>query len=463
MIYFLTKERKLFDEEYEGIKIIHEINKVFEYFKDKEFIGLDTETEGFDPYTKKVLLMQLGDKNNQFVIDCSTVPLVLFKELLEDESKTFILQNAKFDLRFLLHHSIVVKKVFDTYLAESVLFTGIKYARKALDFLVDKYLGATLNKEIRQKIHIEGNTERVIRYAAQDVEYLEDLMNAQIVELKRLDLEKALDLDNKFVIVLAYIEYCGIYLNAERWKAKMIKDLERVSETEQALNNFIIDNKLERFINPQLDLFSSDRQCNIKWSSSMQVIPLMKELGVDTKTIDKESGKTKDSVEADILRGQEDKSPLVKLYLDYKQAEKVVSTYGESWLKQINPVSNRIHSSFTQILNTGRLSCGGKQGGVELVNLQNIPADKTTRSCFTNQNEDSVLVVADYSGQESVVLANMSKDENLINFYKSGLADLHSFVAAKINPELEGLDLDTIKTQYKKERQEAKAANFAIA
>ena len=72
------------------------------------------------------------------------------------------------------------------------------------------------------------------------------------------------------------------------------------------------------------------------------------------------------------------------------------------------------------------------------------------------------MIVADYSGQESVVFANFSKDTEIINFYKSGMADMHSFIAQKIYPELEELDLGTIKKEHKQKRQNAKAAGFAI-
>ena len=310
MIYFVTKEQRLFND-LNNITICNDYNKVLEYFEDKKYIGLDTETEGFDPFTKKVLLMQLGDRENQFVIDTRTISPLLFKDLLEDPTKVFILQNAKFDLRFLLHYRIVVQEVFDTYLAESVLFTGIKYARKALDFLVEKYLGKTLNKEIRSQIHKEGNTERVIKYAAEDVEFLEDLMNEQLKELNKKDLIKALDLDNKFVKVLAYCEYCGIYLNPAKWKAKMQKDLQRQEKSKQELNKYIIDNGFEKYIEAQLDLFSSERRCNINWASSKQVVPLMKSLGVNTQVRDPKTGNMKDSVEADVIKTQVDKSPLL--------------------------------------------------------------------------------------------------------------------------------------------------------
>lgn len=64
--------------------------------------------------------------------------------------------------------------------------------------------------------------------------------------------------------------------------------------------------------------------------------------------------------------------------------------------------------------------------------------------------------------QESVIFANFSQEPEIISFYEQGLADMHSFIASKIYPELEGLTLDEIKAKHKDKRQNAKAAGFAI-
>ena len=94
-------------------------------------------------------------------------------------------------------------------------------------------------------------------------------------------------------------------------------------------------------------------------------------------------------------------------------------------------------------------------------NMQNIPSDKRTRGCFQSE-PGNVLIVSDYSGQEQIVLANKSLDPDLLYFYSQGLADMHSFVAGKIFPELSSLTLDEIKEQHKDKRQIAKGAGFAI-
>ena len=71
--------------------------------------------------------------------------------------------------------------------------------------------------------------------------------------------------------------------------------------------------------------------------------------------------------------------------MEYKEASKVTSTYGQNFLDQINPVSGRIHTSFQQLgADTTRITSGGKDkgAGIKYVNLLNLPSDHETRACF---------------------------------------------------------------------------------
>ena len=291
MIYFVSNQYQIFDNPRIQYCTVEDSLK---YLNNLKYIGVDTETEGFDPYTKRILSLQLGDFNNQYVVDTSTVDIQKYKELLEDESKILLLQNAKFDLKFLYHYRIVPVNVFDTMLAEAVLFTGIKSARKSLDYLAKKYCKVELDKSIRGNIHREGLSDRVIIYGADDVKYLETIMNKQMVKIREYELEKALSLDNLFVKTLAYVEYCGIYLDKDKWLAKMSKDNDRLEQAKQKLNDWVISNNLSKYIDNQLDLFSTERKCLINWASQKQVIPLFKDLGIDTSTTDDKTGLPKD-------------------------------------------------------------------------------------------------------------------------------------------------------------------------
>jgi DNA polymerase-1 len=462
MIYLVTNQQAMFSPVGYSMATVEES---LEYLEQLEIIGFDTETRGLDPFTKELLSMQLGDQEKQYVVDCQSVDPKLYKKVLE--SKMLIMHNAKFDLRFLYYYNIVPTQIFDSFLVERILTTGIDTARRSLDAVVYKYCKIELDKSVRGNIHREGLSTRVIKYAADDVKYLHQVKRKQEVALQEKNLHKTASLDNQFVCVLAYIEFCGMYMNPEDWRNKCDDDLKDLNTVKLLLDEFILNNQstYPQYIDNQLSLFDDGIKCKLNWASSKQVIPFMQSLGVDTLTKDKETGLMKHSVDKKVLGPQKKKHPIISTYIEYTEHQKVVSTYGENWFDYINPVTGRIHSNYTQIMNTGRLSSGQKgkpkQGIPQMPNMQNIPSDNRTRGCFQAE-PGNLLIVSDYSGQEQIVLANKSMDKDLIYFYQQGLGDMHSFVASKIFPELGSLTLDEIKDKHKDKRQIAKGAGFAI-
>lgn len=462
MIYLVTGQQSMFSPAGYSLATVEES---LEYLKTLDIIGFDTETMGLDPFTKPLLSMQLGDETKQYVVDCKTIDPKLYKDILE--SKMLIMHNAKFDLRYLFYYGIVPTKIYDSFLMERVLTTGIDTVRRSLDAVVYKYCKIELDKTVRGSIHREGLSTRVIKYAANDVKYLHQVKRKQEVALAENNLTRTASLDNEFVIVLAYIEFCGFYMNPQDWRKKCEEDKKDLEAVKQKLDQFILDNpdKYPDYIDNQLDLFADGVSTKINWASSKQVISFMQSLGVDTLTKDKDTGLYKHSVDKKVLGPQKKKHPIISTYIEFTEHQKVVSTYGENWFDYINPVTKRIHSNYTQIMNTGRLSSGQKgdkkRGIPQMPNMQNIPSDKRTRGCFQSQ-PGNVLIVSDYSGQEQIVLANKSLDPDLLYFYSQGLGDMHSFVASKIFPELSSLTLDEIKEQHKDKRQIAKGAGFAI-
>jgi DNA polymerase-1 len=463
MIYLVTNQASLFSAPGYSLATVEES---LEYLKQLDVIGFDTETMGLDPHTKELLSMQLGNEERQYVVDCKTVDPRKYKELLE--TKELIMHNAKFDLRFLYYYKIVPVKVFDTFLVERILTTGIDTVRRSLDAVVYRYCKIELDKTVRGHIHREGLSTRVIKYAADDVKYLHQVKRKQEVSLKENNLTRTASLDNEFVSVLAYIEFCGFFMNRDQWKIKCDEDLKDLQVVKEQLDKFVLDNsdKYPHLIDNQLSLFEDGVRCKINWASSHQVIPFMQSLGVDTLTKDKDTGLMKHSIDKKVLGPQKKKHPIISTYIEFTEHQKVVSTYGENWFGYINPTTGRIHSNYNQIMNTGRLSSGQrgdkKKGLPQMPNMQNIPSDSRTRSCFQSE-PGNMLIVSDYSGQEAVMLVNHSLDPDLLSFYQKGLSDMHSFIAAKIFPELEGLTVDEIKEKHKHKRQIAKSVGFAIA
>lgn len=86
MIYLVTNSKELFTNEAYTIINVEDSLKLLEPL---EIVGLDTETEGFSPFLKKLLLLQLGNRDFQIVIDCTTVDISLYKPYLES-SRLFL-------------------------------------------------------------------------------------------------------------------------------------------------------------------------------------------------------------------------------------------------------------------------------------------------------------------------------------------------------------------------------------
>lgn len=441
---------------------------VLNWLESIQEIPIDAETTGFDPHTDKLQCIQVGDYNNQFVIDCTQGLPNWVQPALRD--KILIGHNLKFDLGFLYKLGWYHTKIYDTFVVEKILYCGLAMVQAGLDDTVERYCKVKLDKSMQALIAKEGLTPRAIAYAADDVKYLIPVKEAQEKLAIRQDLTEVVKLENAFTPALTYLEYCGFKLNVDKWKAKVAKDNVRMAEKEKALDDWVFANNLTWAIESQLDMFQA-QEVKINWASPAQVADFFIKLGIDA-TVKSGEGRKK-SVEESVIAKYKAEHPIVAMYLDYKKAEKVCTTYGDNFLTQINPATGRIHTYFKQILDTGRTASGGKQGDKQLVNFQNIPADPETRACFEAE-EGNTLIVADYSGQEQIVLANMCLDPVLLDFYDKGEGDMHSFVASVMY----GVDMQKILVAKEKKenkipldpedklmlgyRQDAKEASFAI-
>jgi len=418
-------------------------------------IQCDSETTGLFFQQHKLKSLQLGTGENEYVIHPDYV--YEFKNLLE--TKTLILHNAKFDLKFLYNVGIFPNKVFDTYVAECVLYCGDTFHRKALNVVVKTRLGIDLDKSVRKGIADKEMRGEVIQYAADDVKHLHNLKEHQLKEAKKKDLIKCINLENDYVIALAYLEFCGIKLDKDKWRAKMKDDENQLNEARKLLDKLIFTKDLKKYINYQLDLFSEGIGTSINWDSPKQVIELFTGLGIDCwETV---KGEKKQSASAKSIEKYQDEYPFIADYLHYKELQKVVGTYGEGFIKQIDPVTGRIYTQFSQIMDTGRTSCGGKNKdtGESFINLQNLPNNKNTRTCFV-ADTGNVIVDADYSSMEVVVLTNKSMESGLLEFFDNGFTDFHSYNAKKIYPELADKTFDEVKKDYNNLRQNAKVGGL---
>ena len=482
MIFLVTSQQQLFESNLYSLMTVEEsLNEMQSW----NVIQLDSETTGRDSHLCDLLCVQFGnDKaDKQIVVDCTTVDIKKYKALLE--SKLCILQNAKFDLQFFFNYGIIIRKVYDTMIVEQLLHLGypagqISYSLKEIAW---RRLGIDIDKTVRGEIIWRGLDDTVIQYAAGDVMYLEKIMHSQMKDLKKQELLKAAHIECDFVPVIAYLEWCGIHLDQEKWKAKMQVDLEKLNNAKISLDAFVVNNpKLKGYvyIDTQGDLFNGfdlTPKVDINWSSSQQVVKIAKILGFDTQVKDKKTGEDKDSVLEKHLKSQKGIcDEFLKLYFDYQEHFKVRSSFGQGHLNAINPKTDRIHTIYRQLgAASGRMSCGSQQPNEDLAklkkipakectypNMQQLPADDATRGSFTAP-DGYEWCSCDYSALESRLGADIYNEPAMIEEYLHGSGDIHSLVAKFCFPkELEGVDVKDIKKLRPDLRKKAKGPEFAM-
>lgn len=525
MIYLVSHNKSLFKTD----KYIEAtIEQAMSVLLPLKLCQLDTETKGLDCHTKALLTIQLGNKDNQVVIDWTTLTpreKQIVKNYLESD-RLFLGWNLMFDLTFLYVQGIYPKHIWDGMIVEQLLYLGYpaQMREKSLKAAAWNYLNINIDKTVRGKIVNDGLTTEVVIYAAGDVTYIEDIKEKQDIEVEKQGMKLAVELECEFVKSLAYFKYCGVHLDITKWKAKMTKDQAKLDKAISELNAWVIawdkenphngydiqypelkypkysadypaevkrlikdgykrfpqedlqtpDGKVDAYkkviknqftrIDTQGDLFTgfdTEPKCVINWSSQKQVIPLFELLGINVETFDKKTKQKKKSIEANVLKPQKNDFPIIPIFLEYQEAAKVVSTYGQNWLNAINPKTGRIHADFHSIgTDTARVSSGG---GVWKLNMQNLPHDPETRACFTSE-EGNAWLSADYQSQESRIIASVSKDEKMIDLFEHGCGDVHSLVAYMSYPNIIPRDtkIEDIKKLYHNWRQKAKSIEFAI-
>ena len=525
MIYLVSHNKSLFQTD----KYIEAtMEQAMSVLLPLKLCQLDTETKGLDCHTKALLTIQLGNKDNQVVIDWTTLTLKekqIVKNYLESD-RLFLGWNLMFDLTFLYVQGIYPKHIWDGMIAEQLLYLGYpaQMREKSLRAAAWNYLNINIDKTVRGKIINDGLTTEVVIYAAGDVTYIEDIKEKQDIEIEKQGMKLAVELECEFVKSLAYFKYCGVHLDITKWKAKMAKDQAKLDKAISKLNAWVVawdkenphsgydiqypelkypkystdyPNEVKRLIKdgykrfPQEDLqtpdgkvdaykkviknqftqidtqgdlftgFDTEPKCVVNWSSQKQVIPLFELLGINVETFDKKTKQKKKSIEANVLKPQKNDFPIIPIFLEYQEAAKVVSTYGQNWLNAINPKTGRIHADFHSIgTDTARVSSGG---GVWKLNMQNLPHDPETRACFTSE-EGNAWLSADYQSQESRIIASVSKDEKMIDLFEHGCGDVHSLVAYMSYPNIIPRDtkIEDIKKLYHNWRQKAKSIEFAI-
>ena len=429
---------------YEYITERSHYDRAIKELENVSVVSLDTETTGFDPHTCKLLLFQISVPDKSYIIDAraldiSTLPEI--KDILEDPSRIKILQNAKFDYKFIKKHTgFELYNIYDTLLAEGVLTAGLSAKMASLKDLTKNYLGLDMDKNIRKSfvgLKDINFSEDQLKYAAIDTFVLFPIFDSQIPKLRQQGVIETAKTEFAVTKVVGEMELKGVYINRSKWEDIIVNLKKRRDEiTEEfygSISGYYSFNNVDLFGNnappininsqPQLlDLFNKKLSLNIP-STADPVLELVNH-------------------------------PLVKTLREYRKYEKLISAFGESLLEKINKQTKRIHPEFNQMgAATGRFSCNNP-------NLQQIPRDTPEapfRACF-NPESGYKFVISDYSSMEMRILADLSGDKKFIEAIRNGY-DLHSYTAALMF----GLEYsEDFKKKHGDLRQAAKAINFGL-
>jgi DNA polymerase I len=370
----------------------------------KNGLGFDLETTGLDPFLKKPIIISIGNKEEQAVINISLVNDEVLQpvfKFLEDSKTTIFGQNIKFDYKFMKrHYNVEITNMHDTMIADQIQLKG-KKMQSSLDKLAERYLfGVKIDKDLQTSfIDWPGGDIDIDQqyYSAIDVMYLESIYRREKELILKKDLGRVLDLEESIIDVVGDMELNGLYINREDWLKARDSALPLLKKSIQDLH--------VKF-KPYYDQFREGKE--IKISSPKQLLPVLN--WAVQKTLKRKFKNTNEKT----LGPYVEKDETIALLMEYRGFEKLINAYGESFLDLINPMTNRIHPSFHQVSNTesGRFSC-------DEPNVEQIPQSQDYRTPFCAQDPDWCIVGGDMSQAEPRLLAHFSQEPELLDIYNN--------------------------------------------
>ena len=390
--------------------------------------AIDLETTGLTPIDSRILLCQIGlPDHTVFVIDTNAVKLDPILPFLSSVKHKKIIQNSKFERRFILNkYGVRINNVFDTQLAERLLQPdSYNYGLKDL---AAKYSNVILNKDIRSSFYnkkIGTFSKEQIDYAAMDADVLWGIMNQQQTKLEELGMAALSIIEFDLAQVVATMEETGTPIDREKWQTKMGHYKNLHEESRLRLHEIIFT---DGGLNEQVGMFERDA---INLNSNKQIKDAFIKLGINIDATNER--------EISLVN-----HPAAKELMVYRGLQKIMSSYGETFLDKIHPFTGRIHADFQQIgTETGRFSCKDP-------NLQQMPDE--FRQCVSLK--DHVIIAADYSQIELRILAELSGDLKLQEAFIKG-EDVHKSTASTMF----GIPQENVSKEL---RFIAKTINFGI-
>jgi len=439
--------------DYKLIKNKNEFQEIIESVKKYGRFCFDLETTGFDFFNDQIICLSIASHNKTFVVPVNISEFqqkesgiiidadylenlkIFLKEIFEDEALTKIGQNLKFDIKFLKGFGVEANgDLFDTMIAEYCLdashnILGVKdLSEKYLDYKMIRYeevVGDTKKNTLK-----DVPISNLVTYSGQDAavtyklfEYFREKLrtNKKIEELFYF-------IEMPLLKVLIDMEYNGVWVDKE-----YLSDLSKKLEKDLIL------------INEKLQMYSED---GFNPNSPKQVGDILfnkLKLPIIKKT------KTGPSTDVDVLKKLSFVHPFPQILLEHRSLSKIKSTYSDTLPLMINSKSKKIHTTYGQTgTQTGRISSKDP-------NLQNIPIKsdlgREIRAAFI-PSKDNLILSADYSQIELYLLAEFSKDENLVSAFNNN-EDIHSKTASLLFDK----HIDEVTKQ---ERTIAKTVNFGV-
>jgi DNA polymerase-1 len=359
------------------------------------------------------------DKNTAYIYKLDDYKIdVELKDIFESEKVRKLFIDAKEASLALLCRNVKVNNiVFEPLLASYLLQPSSKLSK--LEEVYSTELDLGLGEFSEDKI-TAVETARLFE--------LKDIL------IKKLDENNLLKLYNEvelpLIKILAKMEYNGVKIDKE-WLDELSERLGKRLD--------IISEKAYELAGEEFNLNSPKQLGEI----------LFEKLGLPVI----KRTKTGYSTNASVLEKLEGKHAIIPLISEYRELAKLKSTYVDSLPPLINEETDKIHTSFNQMVTaTGRLSSTNP-------NLQNIPIrteeGREIRKAFIPSRKDMKLLAVDYSQIELRVFAHLSKDDKLIDAFKSG-RDIHTETAAEIFE----VEAEEVSPNL---RRHAKVINFGLA
>jgi DNA polymerase-1 len=408
-------------------------------------ISFDTETTSADANNAELVGLSFCLKQGEgyyvpLPTDIMEVSLILnhFSEVFNDDSKTWVGQNIKYDMLVLKWYGMELKgKVFDTMLAHYVIESE---GRRNMDILSAQYLGyepVPIEDLIGKKGKGQGTMrdvaiEKIKEYAVEDADITLQLKNVFTPLLKQKAVEKVFEeVESPLVPVLTDMEYEGVKVDMD-----FLNQYSKELETEAK--------RCEESVYEQAGV-----RFNLASPKQLGEV-LFEKLQLDAKGKKTKGGQY--STGEDVLLKLSHQNKIVEDILGFRELTKLKSTYVDALPQIINKRTGRVHTCYGQaIAVTGRLSSNNP-------NLQNIPIrtarGREIRKAFIPRDGDHIIISADYSQIELRIVAAISGDPAMCDAFKQK-KDIHTATAAKVFGVAE-------EDVTKEMRYKAKSVNFGI-